>query len=79
MSSNFESVTARVVEAYGLIFDRAKAEATRPSVLKYLKAAHAEGVVDEERLAVGCMKHLRERDQPKAATRRLRTIDPATA
>jgi hypothetical protein len=70
MSPVVASVTGRVLETYGLIFNREKAEAARTEIIKFLNAASASGEKDEERLAVGCMKYLRERDQRKPGKRR---------
>ena len=66
MSLVIESVAGRVIETYGLIFSREKAEAARPEIVRFLDAASARGENNEERLAVDCMKYLRERDQRKA-------------
>jgi hypothetical protein len=69
MSPVVDSVAGRIVETYGLIFSREKAEAARPEIIKFLDAAAAKGETDEERLAVDCMKYLRKRDQRKSKRR----------
>jgi hypothetical protein len=63
MSSNsIEIATRRVLETYALMFDTAKAEEARESVVQYLEKMFSAGETDEGRLAVCGLVYLRERE-----------------
>ncbi|ETR77968.1 hypothetical protein X566_10075 [Afipia sp. P52-10] len=61
MSNAVETATRRVLETYALMFNSAKAEAARDSVVDYLQKVFSAGEKDEMRLAVYGLAYLREK------------------
>jgi len=62
MSNAIEVAARRVLETYALMFDTAKAEEARESVVAYLEKMHSAGETDEDRLAVCGLVYLREKE-----------------
>lgn len=62
MAVEVEIAARRVLGAYALMFNEAKAESMREVVINHLRDLFAQGQTDEERLAVHAMCYLKGAD-----------------